>query len=234
MNADTSFVPPLVYAVFGVSRDIAIGPVAVVSILLGTLAMKELPLPVSATDRCDTTSTDFINDACSAYRDAYLGLIFTATFFAGVFQAALGLLRFGQWHQTYLDFLVRKCFCLVGKWHFHYQGIWVVSPFGSEFPLGFVLLDHGLDTFRWLIGWFFLCRLGFIVDFLSHAAIVGFMGGAAITIGLQQLKGLLGISTASFTKKTDIISVLNSVFEHTTEVNRTTWQLCFIYMPEYI
>ncbi|KAH6768331.1 slufate transporter 2 [Perilla frutescens var. frutescens] len=51
--------------------------------------------------------------------------------------------------------------------------------------------------------------LGFLVDFLSHAAIVGFMGGAAIVIGLQQLKGLLGIT--HFTSKTDVISVLAAV-----------------------
>lgn len=55
-----------------------------------------------------------------------------------------------------------------------------------------------------------VCRLGFLVDFLSHAAIVGFMAGAAIVIGLQQLKGLLGIE--HFTTKTDVVSVLNSVF----------------------
>lgn len=54
------------------------------------------------------------------------------------------------------------------------------------------------------------CRLGFLIDFLSHAAVVGFMGGAAITIALQQLKGFLGIK--KFTKKTDIIAVLDSVF----------------------
>ena len=54
------------------------------------------------------------------------------------------------------------------------------------------------------------CRLGFLIDFLSHAAIVGFMAGAAITIALQQLKGFLGIK--AFTKKTDIVSVLRSVF----------------------
>ncbi|KAK3031505.1 hypothetical protein RJ639_036019 [Escallonia herrerae] len=53
-------------------------------------------------------------------------------------------------------------------------------------------------------------RLGFLIDFLSHAAIVGFMAGAAITIALQQLKGLLGIR--KFTKKTDIVSVMHSVF----------------------
>lgn len=58
---------------------------------------------------------------------------------------------------------------------------------------------------------FGLFRLGFLVDFLSHAAIVGFMAGAAIVIGLQQLKGLFGMS--HFTTKTDVISVLHSVFK---------------------
>lgn len=48
------------------------------------------------------------------------------------------------------------------------------------------------------------------MDFLSHAALVGFMAGAAIVIGLQQLKGLLGLS--NFTTKTDIVSVLKAVF----------------------
>lgn len=47
------------------------------------------------------------------------------------------------------------------------------------------------------------------MDFLSHAAIVGFMGGAAIVIGLQQLKGLLGLS--HFTNNTDIVSVIKAV-----------------------
>ncbi|CAK8561650.1 unnamed protein product [Lathyrus sativus] len=55
-------------------------------------------------------------------------------------------------------------------------------------------------------------RLGFLTDFLSHATIVGFMGGAVITIGLQQLKGFLGIKSKMFTTKTDIVSVLHSVF----------------------
>ncbi|KAI3459994.1 hypothetical protein Pfo_016657 [Paulownia fortunei] len=120
----SSFVPPLVYAFMGSSRDIAIGPVAVVSLLLGTLLQNEI---------------DPIKNA-SEYRR----LAFTATFFAGVTQATLGILR-----------------------------------------------------------------LGFLIDFLSHAAVVGFMGGAAITIALQQLKGFLGIK--KFTKNTDIVSVMHSV-----------------------
>ncbi|XP_061363255.1 high affinity sulfate transporter 2-like [Gastrolobium bilobum] len=120
----TSFVAPLVYAFMGSSRDIAIGPVAVVSLLLGTT----------------------LGDEISNYKSPdYLRLAFTATFFAGITQMALGVFR-----------------------------------------------------------------LGFLIDFLSHAAIVGFMAGAAVTIALQQLKGLLGIQ--NFTKKTDIVSVMRSVW----------------------
>lgn len=71
--ADTSFVAPLVYAFMGSSRDIAIGPVAVVSLLLGTL----------------------LTDEISDYSDPdYLRLAFTATFFAGLTQMALGVLRY--------------------------------------------------------------------------------------------------------------------------------------------
>ncbi|KAL0541387.1 hypothetical protein IC582_021429 [Cucumis melo] len=120
----TSVVPPLIYAFMGSSREIAIGPVAVVSLLLSSM-LQEIQDPV-------------------ADPVAYRRLVFTVTLFAGIFQASFGLLR-----------------------------------------------------------------LGFLVDFLSHAAIVGFMAGAAILIGLQQMKGLLAIS--NFTTKTDVVSVLESV-----------------------
>ncbi|KAG6417409.1 hypothetical protein SASPL_119567 [Salvia splendens] len=123
----SSFVPPLIYAMMGSSRDIAIGPVAVVSLLLGSMLRAEIDPKLHKAD--------------------YERLAFTATFFAGITQFALGFFR-----------------------------------------------------------------LGFLIDFLSHAAIVGFMGGAAITISLQQLKGLLGIKSAHFTKKTDIVSVMRSVW----------------------
>lgn len=75
----------------------------------------------------------------------------------------------------------------------------------------------------------FLFRLGFLIDFLSHAAIVGFMGGAAITISLQQLKGLLGMK--KFTKKTDIVSVMRSVFvaAHHGVITRNSIYSFFIY-----
>ncbi|RRT83682.1 hypothetical protein B296_00012161 [Ensete ventricosum] len=124
-NTDSSFVPPLIYAVMGTSRDIAIGPVAVVSLLLSSLTQK-LVDPYT-------------------HPEAYRSLVLTATFFAGIFQASFGFFR-----------------------------------------------------------------LGFVVDFLSHATIVGFTGGAAIVIGLQQLKGLLGIN--HFTNNTDVVSVIKAVW----------------------
>ncbi|KAG8481543.1 hypothetical protein CXB51_026395 [Gossypium anomalum] len=121
----TSVVPPLIYTLMGTSREIAIGPVAVISLLLSSMVQKlEDPM---------------------ANPIAYHKLVLTVTFFAGTFQAAFGLFR-----------------------------------------------------------------SGFLIDFLSHAAIVGFMAGAAIVIGLQQLKGLLGIT--HFTNKTDVISVLKVVW----------------------
>ncbi|KAK4740857.1 hypothetical protein SAY87_024445 [Trapa incisa] len=135
----SSIVPPLIYAFMGSSGDIAIGPVAVISLLLGTLIQNEI----------DPTKNPH----------EYLRLTFTATFFAGITQATLGFLR-----------------------------------------------------------------LGFLIDFLSHASVVGFMGGAAITIALQQLKGFLGIK--KFTKKTDIISVMRSVI--TSAHHGWNWQTILI------
>ncbi|XP_043698496.1 sulfate transporter 3.1-like [Telopea speciosissima] len=148
----SSFVPPLVYAMMGSSRDLAVGSVAVPSLLMGTMLGKEV---------------NFLEEP-----KLYLHLAFTATFFAGVFQAALGFLR-----------------------------------------------------------------LGFIVDFLSHATIVGFMGGAATVVCLQQLKGILGL--AHFTRGTDLVSVMRSVF---TQTHQWQWEsgvlgcvfLFFLILTKYL
>ena len=61
-----------------------------------------------------------------------------------------------------------------------------------------------------------ICRLGFIIDFLSKATLVGFMAGAAVIVALQQLKGLLGIT--HFTNKMQLIPVLSSVIHEEKEV----------------
>ncbi|CAL9115064.1 unnamed protein product, partial [Musa textilis] len=130
----SSFVPPLVYAMMGSSKDLAVGTVAVASLLIASMLGKEVPPSQNPT--------------------LYLHLAFSATFFAGVFQTSLGLLR-----------------------------------------------------------------LGFIVDFLSHATIVGFMAGAATVVCLQQLKGMLGLQ--HFTTATDLVSVMESVF---TQTHQWKWE----------
>lgn len=71
---DSSFVPPLVYAVLGSSKDLAVGTVAVGSLLTGAMLSKEV-------------------DAEKEPK-LYLHLAFTATFFAGVLEASLGIFRF--------------------------------------------------------------------------------------------------------------------------------------------
>ncbi|KAK2965406.1 hypothetical protein RJ640_001483 [Escallonia rubra] len=129
----SSFVPPLVYAVLGSSRDLAVGPVSIASLILGSMLREQV----------------------SPTKDPvlFLQLAFSSTFFAGLFQASLGFLR-----------------------------------------------------------------LGFIIDFLSKATLIGFMAGAAIIVSLQQLKSLLGIT--HFTKKMGLVPVMSSVFHNTKESMR--------------
>nr|KAJ0188450.1 hypothetical protein LSAT_V11C900458160 [Lactuca sativa] len=130
----SSFVPPLVYAMMGSSKDVAVGTFAVASLLIGSM----LGAVVNANEN----------------PKLHLQLALTATFVAGVLQASLGIFR-----------------------------------------------------------------LGFIVDFLSHSTIIGFMAGSAIVVSLQQLKGILGLQ--HFTQSTDLISVLRSVF---TQTHKWRWE----------
>ncbi|XP_074274175.1 putative sulfate transporter 3.4 [Silene latifolia] len=67
------------------------------------------------------------------------------------------------------------------------------------------------------------CRLGFIIDFLSKATLIGFTAGVAIIVFLQQLIDLLGI--IHFTNKMQIVPVLKSVFSHK---NEWSWQAIII------
>ncbi|XP_058722383.1 probable sulfate transporter 3.5 [Vicia villosa] len=139
----SSFVPPLVYAVFGSSRHMAVGTIAAASLLIG-----------------DTISTvaDPIKEPT-----LYLHLIFTTTFVTGVFQACLGFFR-----------------------------------------------------------------LGILVDFFSHSTITGFMGGTAVILILQQLKGILGLK--HFSTKTNLISVIEAIFTNRHEIRWETTLLGIIFL----
>ncbi|XP_062090744.1 probable sulfate transporter 3.5 [Humulus lupulus] len=128
----SSFVPPLIYAVFGDSKHLAVGTVAACSLLIAETIGKVASPVLEPT--------------------LYLHLVFTAAFVTGIFQSLIGFLR-----------------------------------------------------------------LGVLVDFLSHSTITGFMGGTAIIICLQQLKGFLGLK--HFTTKTNVVSVVHAII-----INRHEWR----------
>lgn len=127
----SSFVPPLVYAIFGSSRHMAVGTIAAASLLIGQT------ISSVADPEADQT--------------LYLHLIFTTTFVTGVFQACLGFFR-----------------------------------------------------------------LGILVDFFSHSTITGFMGGTAIILILQQLKGIFGMK--HFSTKTNLVAVVKAIIVNRHEI----------------
>lgn len=139
----SSFVPPLVYTVLGSSRDLAVGPVSIASLIMGSMLRQEV----------SPTQNPVL----------FLQLALTATFFGGLVQASLGLLR-----------------------------------------------------------------LGFIIDFLSKATLIGFMAGAAIIVSLQQLKSLLGIT--HFTQQMGLVPVMSSVFHNTKECSWQTILMGFCFL----
>lgn len=134
----SSFVPPFIYAIFGSSKNLAVGTVAACSLLIASTIGEK----VSPTDN----------------PSLYLNLVFTATLICGIIETALGVLR-----------------------------------------------------------------LGILVDFLSHSTITGFMGGTAVIIILQQLKGFLGLT--HFTAKTDVISVAKTLISRKNEWH---WQSALV------
>ncbi|KAA8523095.1 hypothetical protein F0562_009518 [Nyssa sinensis] len=71
----SSFVPPLVYAVFGSSKHLAVGTVAACSLLISSIIEEKVSAHTNPT--------------------LYLHLVFTATFFTGIIQTALGFFRLG-------------------------------------------------------------------------------------------------------------------------------------------
>lgn len=211
-NADSSFVPPLVYAMMGSSRDLAVGTVAVASLLMASMLGKEVSAAENPT--------------------LYLHLAFTATFFAGVFQSALGFLRL-------VFFLCKNARKLILLGREKKEREFFLSFFlffyflvggcgiGEGSRGGLVCLQISLyfiiTRLLFYVFFFFLTlavlvynRLGLIVDFLSHATIVGFMAGAATVVCLQQLKGILGLE--HFTTATDLVSVMRSIFSQTHQV----------------
>eukprot|EP00195_Chlamydomonas_chlamydogama_P003258 CAMPEP_0202921966 /NCGR_PEP_ID=MMETSP1392-20130828/77673_1 /ASSEMBLY_ACC=CAM_ASM_000868 /TAXON_ID=225041 /ORGANISM="Chlamydomonas chlamydogama, Strain SAG 11-48b" /LENGTH=735 /DNA_ID=CAMNT_0049615567 /DNA_START=253 /DNA_END=2460 /DNA_ORIENTATION=- len=145
-----AFLPCLVYCLVGSSRQLAVGPVAVTSLLI---AANLKPLVPCINDIVNPNSiTDPVQQACQdQYNRASIQLAFIVA-------------------------------CL-------YTGVGVL-------------------------------RLGWVTKFLSHAVIGGFTTGAAITIGLSQVRYILGysINMGHSTRLQDYIS------EYTKKARNLRWQ----------
>jgi SulP family sulfate permease len=64
-----------------------------------------------------------------------------------------------------------------------------------------------------------VARLGFLVNFLSHPVLSGFMNGAALVIGASQLKHLIGVSAPN---SESLVETMRHVGESAGQANLTT------------
>lgn len=120
-------VPTFIYSFFGQSRQLAVGPVAMVSLLVEAGLRDMVTRDMAETDKCKQWFVDGIGEHAKACADEYAALAFTVAFLVGVMQVL-----------------------------------------GS------------------------LMKLGFLVSFLGHPVTSGFTSGAAIIIGLSQVKYWVG------------------------------------------
>ncbi|WP_078594761.1 SulP family inorganic anion transporter [Evansella clarkii] len=127
-----STVPLLIYALFGTSKQLAVGPVAMVSLLVLT----------------------GVSTIAEPGTDEYISLVLLLMFMIGVIQLLMGVLK-----------------------------------------------------------------LGFLVNFMSHAVISGFTAAAAIIIGLSQLKHLIGVSLEA---DKDVFLILWETANRIPEINPIT------------
>ena len=96
-------------------------------------------------------------------------------------------------------------------------GVSTLAKPGSEEYIALVLLLMlMIGILQFLMGVF---RLGFLVNFLSHAVISGFTSAAAIIIGLSQLKHLLGVKLEA---GKDVFKLLTEAFMRASEINPIT------------
>jgi len=97
------------------------------------------------------------------------------------------------------------------------NGVGELAPLGSEEYIALaILLAMMVGLFQLTLGIF---RLGFLVNFLSNPVISGFTSAAALIIGLNQLKHLLGIEIP---RNNHIHMILSHAYNAFSETNYIT------------
>uniref|UniRef100_A0A6Q2X9J6 STAS domain-containing protein n=1 Tax=Esox lucius TaxID=8010 RepID=A0A6Q2X9J6_ESOLU len=92
----SSFYPVLLYTFFGTSRHISIGTFAVISLMIGGVAVREAPdsrFTIQAPNATNGTYGDFIDTEARDARRVEIAVVLTTM--VGLIQLVLGLLRFG-------------------------------------------------------------------------------------------------------------------------------------------
>lgn len=114
-------------------------------------------------------------------------------------------------------------------------GVSTLAEPGTEEYISLVLLLMlMIGVLQFLMGVF---RLGFLVNFLSHAVISAFTSAAAIVIGLSQLKHLLGVKLEA---GKDVFKLLFEAVVRMSEINTITLSiglvsiLILIFMKKYV
>eukprot|EP00929_Paragymnodinium_shiwhaense_P075781 TRINITY_DN3878_c0_g2_i1.p1 TRINITY_DN3878_c0_g2~~TRINITY_DN3878_c0_g2_i1.p1 ORF type:complete len:908 (+),score=210.11 TRINITY_DN3878_c0_g2_i1:157-2880(+) len=154
-------VPTLVYGFFGQSRQLAVGPVAMVSLLIeaglqGMLPEDACPAWYAATAEAETTGA-IVPAQYDFCPDEYVKLVVLTSAMVGIMQLLAAVLS-----------------------------------------------------------------LGFLVSFLGHPVTSGFTSGAAIIIGLSQVKYILGYDVP---KSQSVITALSNIFQKIEETN--PWTVAF-------
>lgn len=92
-----------------------------------------------------------------------------------------------------------------------------IAPPGSpEYLSTVLLLAFMVGTLQFVAG---LLRLGFLVNFFSHAVISGFTSAAAIVIALSQMKHLLGVKLGN---EPSVFKLAAEIFRHAGQTNVPT------------
>lgn len=110
----------------------------------------------------------------------------------------------------------------------------LAEPGTEEFISLVLLLMLMIGLLQFLMGVF---RLGFLVNFLSHAVISAFTSAAAIVIGLSQLKHLLGVKLEA---GKDVFKLIFEAIVRISEINTLTLSiglvsiLILIFMKKYV
>lgn len=201
-----AFIPILMYSVFGSSRQLSVGPVAVTSLLIGNGVKKVVPGASFIDDPNNLDSfqvtVSWLSLRCSAHVRACAGACM-----------CIGCSQGAAWQSCCRSHPAHGASCLRAV----HPAILIAcyqctSSSSSDLRCGGALLSRTcpmpaqvqrrynktITQLAFLVAILYtlvgVLRLGFLLRFLSHPVTTGFTSGAAIIIGMSQVRYMLGMT----------------------------------------